>query len=208
MAKTRKERGKLFVISGPSGAGKGTITKQIRTDMGIGISVSMTTRAPREGEVHGKDYFFVTVDEFKENIANGNMLEYAVVFGQNMYGTPKDAVISRLERGHDVILEIDVQGALKVKAVMPEAVLIFILPPSLTILRERLTARGTDSEESIERRSREALNEIKLVGEYDYCVVNDVLEDALNETKAIIVAEGRRVPDKVKPLIRMYEDEI
>lgn len=208
MAKTHKERGKLFVVSGPSGAGKGTITKQIRSDLGIGISVSMTTRAPREGEVHGKDYFFVTVDEFKENIANGNMLEYAVVFGQNMYGTPKDAVISRLERGYDVILEIDVQGALNVKKVMPEAVLIFILPPSLQVLKERLIGRGTDSMESIERRFQEALNEIKLIGEYDYYVVNDVLEDALNDTKAIIAAEGRKVPDKVKPIIRQFEEEI
>ncbi|MDO4383261.1 MAG: guanylate kinase [Eubacteriales bacterium] len=204
MAKHRAQRGNLFVISGPSGTGKGTICKEILNICDLKLSVSMTTRNPREGEQNGRDYFFVTKEQFEENIANGNLLEYANVYG-NMYGTPKDAVIRQLERGKNVLLEIDVQGALKVKKAMDEAILIFLLPPSMEILRERLSGRGTDSEEAIERRSQEALNEIRLLGEYDYYVVNDDLTEAVSEVSAIILAEGRKVPDKVKPIIREYE---
>lgn len=128
------------------------------------------------------------------------------MFG-NLYGTPKDAVVRQLERGRNVLLEIDVQGALKVKEAMNEAVLVFLLPPSMKVLQERLSGRGTDSEEVIQRRFREALNEIRLLGEYDYYVVNDDLEEAVADVAAVVRAESRRVPGKVKPIIRDYEEE-
>ena len=129
-----RKKGKLIVISGPSGTGKGTVCAQLLEDKMNDFSVSMTTRSPREGEVHGREYYFVTREEFERNIEAGNFLEHATVF-DNLYGTPKDMVVNRLERGHNVILDIDVQGGLQVKKAMPEAVLIFILPPSLSELR-------------------------------------------------------------------------
>lgn len=208
MGKSSHNDGRLFVISGPSGAGKGTICKKLLESVDISISTSMTTRAPRPGEIDGKDYYFVTVDEFEEKIANGGMLEYARVF-DNIYGTPKDMVIKQLERGRDVILEIDVQGGLQIKKKMPEqAVLVFVLPPDLTTLRQRIIDRGTETEEVIDKRFNEAINEIKLIGEYDYYVVNDELDDAVYDLKAIIMAERRRVPNKIMPIVREYEKEI
>ena len=208
MGKSSHNDGRLFVISGPSGAGKGTICKKLLESVDISISTSMTTRAPRPGEIDGKDYYFVTVDEFEEKIANGGMREYARVF-DNIYGTPKDMVIKQLERGRDVILEIDVQGGLQIKKKMPEqAVLVFVLPPDLTTLRQRIIDRGTETEEVIDKRFNEAINEIKLIGEYDYYVVNDELDDAVYDLKAIIMAERRRVPNKIMPIVREYEKEI
>ena len=208
MGKSSHNDGRLFVTSGPSGAGKGTICKKLLESVDISISTSMTTRAPRPGEIDGKDYYFVTVDEFEEKIANGGMLEYARVF-DNIYGTPKDMVIKQLERGRDVILEIDVQGGLQIKKKMPEqAVLVFVLPPDLTTLRQRIIDRGTETEEVIDKRFNEAINEIKLIGEYDYYVVNDELDDAVYDLKAIIMAERRRVPNKIMPIVREYEKEI
>lgn len=208
MGKSSHNDGRLFVISGPSGAGKGTICKKLIESVDISISTSMTTRAPRPGEIDGKDYYFVTVDEFEEKIANDGMLEYARVF-DNIYGTPKDMVIKQLERGRDVILEIDVQGGLQIKKKMPEqAVLVFVLPPDLTTLRQRIIDRDTETEEVIDKRFNEAINEIKLIGEYDYYVVNDELDDAVYDLKAIIMAERRRVPNKIMPIVREYEKEI
>jgi guanylate kinase len=208
MGKSSHNDGRLFVISGPSGAGKGTICKKLLETVDISISTSMTTRAPRPGEIDGKDYYFVTVDEFEDKIANGGMLEYARVF-DNIYGTPKDMVIKQLERGRDVILEIDVQGGLQIKKKMPEqAVLVFVLPPDLITLRQRIIDRGTETEEVIDKRFNEAINEIKLIGEYDYYVVNDELDDAVYDLKAIIMAERRRVPNKIMPIVREYEKEI
>lgn len=199
-------RGKLYVISGPSGTGKGTICAELLKDIGNEFSVSMTTRGPREGEVHGKDYFFVSKEEFLENVDKGNFLEHATVF-DNYYGTPKDMVMKRLERGRNVILDIDVQGGLQVKAAMPEAVLIFLLPPSLAELRKRLEGRKTEAPEIVEKRLSKALEEIKFIGEYDYYIVNDDLDQAIAQARAIVAAEASRVPDMVRPIIRKYEQE-
>ena len=199
-------KGRLFVISGPSGTGKGTICREILKDIRNEFSVSMTTREPREGEEHGREYFFVSHEEFIENINRNNFLEYATVF-DNYYGTPKDIVLKKLEKGRNVILDIDVQGGLQVKAAMPEAVLIFILPPSLAVLRSRLEGRGTETPDVIEKRLSKAVNEIRLIGEYDYIVVNDDREEAADLARSIMKAESARVPDKVMPIIRKYEQE-
>ena len=166
----------------------------------------MTTRAPREGEVDGREYYFVTREEFLKNIEAGNFLEYATVF-DNLYGTPKDMVENRLNKGRNIILDIDVQGGLQVKKAMPEAVLIFILPPSLAELRKRLEGRGTEDAQKVEKRLGEALNEIKLIGEYDYYIVNEDIDEAVALARGIIAAEAARVPEAVKHIIRQYEDE-
>ena len=202
---SRKE-GKLYVITGPSGTGKGCICREILKDVNNEFSVSMTTRNAREGEVHGKDYYFVTEDEFRDNIEKGNFLEHASVF-DHMYGTPRDMVEKQLAKGRNVILDIDVQGALQVKTAMPEAIMIFLLPPSLSELRARLEKRATEDPEIIEKRLSKALDEIRLIGEYDYYVVNDDLEKAVSEVKSIMTAEERKVPEKVKDIIKQYEKE-
>lgn len=201
-----RNKGKLYVISGPSGTGKGTICTEILKEIGNEFSVSMTTRSPRPGEVHGKDYFFVTKEEFETNIAEGGFLEYATVF-DNYYGTPKEMVMNRLDRGYNVILDIDVQGGLQVKKAMPEAVLIFLLPPSLEVLRSRLEGRGTESREEIEKRLGQAVNEIRLLGEYDYFIVNDVLEESVQTLQSIMTAEASRVPEAVKSIVKEYENQ-
>ena len=201
----RKE-GKLFVITGPSGTGKGSICKELLKEIDNEFSVSMTTREAREGEVEGRDYFFVSEEEFLKNVEKGNFLEHANVF-EHLYGTPKDMVEKQLAKGRNVILDIDVQGALQVKTAMPEAILIFLLPPSLKELRHRLEKRGTEKIDVIELRLSKALTEIKLIGEYDYYVVNDDIDKALAEVRCIITAEKCRVPEKVKPIIKQYEQE-
>ena len=200
---SRKE-GKLYVITGPSGTGKGCICKEILKEIDNEFSVSMTTRPAREGEVHGIDYYFVSEDEFLENVEKDNFLEHARVF-DNLYGTPRDMVLKQLARGRNVILDIDVQGALQVKKAMPESVLIFLLPPSLEELRRRLEGRGTDAQDVIEKRLGQALNEIKLIGEYDYYVVNDDIQKAVSQVKSIMTAEKCRVPEKATTIIKNYE---
>lgn len=203
-----KKPGKLFVLSGPSGAGKGTICKRLleETDK-LELSVSMTTRMPRSGEAEGISYFFTDKDTFEEHIARGNLLEHAQVYG-NYYGTPKAPVLKRLSEGIDVILEIDMQGALKVKENYPDGVFIFILPPSMSELRKRLTGRGTETEEAIEMRLGETLKELSYIDRYDYCVVNGVLEEAVARVKAIVVAEHSKVAFTPEELIDSYKEEV
>ena len=205
MNNTYQADGKLFVISGPSGTGKGSICKEVIKDHRVDISISMTTRSPRKGEVNGKDYFFVTKDEFNNNIKKGNLLEYAEVY-DNMYGTPKDTVMKKLAQKRNIILEIDIQGGLQVKEAFPDSILIFILPPSYSELNRRIKDRGTDSEEVIRKRMAQTANEIKLIGEYDYYVVNNDFDEAVRDVKSIFTAENSRVPERVKPLIKEYEE--
>ena len=182
-------RGILFVISGPSGTGKGTICDRVINETDdVALSVSMTTRKPREGDVEGVNYFFVSEEEFKKTIEEDGLLEYACVYG-NYYGTPKQAVLSKLAEGIDVILEIDTQGAMNIKKEYPEGVFIFIKPPSLEELRRRIESRGKDSPEVIEIRLGEAEKEMQLADEYNYCVINDDFDKAVEEVKSIMAAE-------------------
>ena len=188
------QRGLLIVLSGPSGVGKGTVRKAIFEEEGIDFqySISATTRQPRVGEVDGEDYFFVSREEFEQKIVNGDMLEYAQ-YVNNYYGTPKSFIDEALASGRDVFLEIDVQGALQVKSKMPEGIYIFLTPPDLTNLRERLVGRGTDSQEVIEKRVAAARDELKQMINYDYAVENDQVIHAVDRIKAIITAERLRV---------------
>lgn len=184
-------RGTLFIISAPSGTGKGTIVSELlKSDPNIYFSVSATTRAPREGEKDGVNYFFITREEFLGLIEAGGMLEHTEFCG-NLYGTPKKAVYDKLDSGRDVLLEIETVGAMNVKAACPEAVSIFILPPSLYELRRRLEKRGTDSEEVISRRIAEARAEIEKSRLYDFVVMNDDLETAINDVKSVMSASKK-----------------
>ena len=187
-----KKQGVLLVISGPSGAGKGTICNLLREKIDLGYSISITTRAPRKGEVDGVNYFFKTVDQAKEMIAKDELLEYAEVFG-NYYGTPRKFVLDQLAEGKNVLLEIDIQGALQVKERYPEAVLVFIVPPSLEELERRLRGRGTDAEEVILKRLAGATHELSFAKEYKYLVVNDTAELAMEKVRAIVLAEENNI---------------
>lgn len=199
--------GELFIISGPSGAGKGTICKHLLENANnMVLSVSATTRTPREGEVHGESYFFIDKETFITRIEEGGFLEYAEVF-DNYYGTPKENVVEKLAQGMDVVLEIDIQGAKKVKETYPEGIFIFILPPSLKELRRRLIGRGTDTMEVIEKRLAKSMDEIREIYSYDYFVVNDDLDIAVAEVEAIVTAEHDRVIDHGAELVKMFEEE-
>jgi guanylate kinase len=181
-------KGVLYVVSAPSGCGKGTILETVlKNNKNIYYSVSATTRNPREGEVDGVNYFFHTREEFQKLIDNNGMLEYAV-FCDNYYGTPRKQVEDKLHEGYDVILEIETNGAMQIKENFPDAVLIFILPPSFAELRRRLYKRRTESEEVIEKRLAEAKKEIEMAKNYDYIMVNGELEKAILDFEAIIKA--------------------
>lgn len=204
-----KHAGKLFILSGPSGAGKGTICKELLAQTSrddVQLSVSMTTRNPRNGETEGVSYYFVSKEDFLRKIEAGGLLEHAEVYG-NYYGTPKQPVIEKLAAGIDVILEIDMQGALKVKENYPDGVFIFILPPSMSELRKRLTGRGTETAEAIEMRLGETLKELSYIDKYDYCVVNGKLDEAVNRVKSILTAEHSRVTFTAEELISRYKEE-
>lgn len=193
MEKTVKPQGVLLVVSGPSGAGKGTICQLLREKLpDLGYSVSVTTRQPRVGEVDGVNYFFKTVEQVKEMIVADELLEYAEVYG-NYYGTPRQYVMDLLNAGKDVLLEIDIQGALQIKQRFPEGVFVFIVPPSLDELSARIYKRGTDSEDVIKRRMASAASELTYAAEYDYIIVNDIVEKAANKILTIMDAERYRV---------------
>ena len=190
----QNRKGLLLVISGPAGVGKGTINLSlISRNSDIRMSVSATTRAARPGEIDGVHYFFKSEEEFQKMIESGAFLEYMRVFNTHYYGTPKSFVEQELDEGRSVILEIDVQGAMRAKAAYPDAVLIFIAPPSMSELKSRLIHRGTESSEAIERRFETAYQEMELVDRYDYVVINDILDQAIVRTEDIIVAERCRV---------------
>ncbi|HEY3418015.1 MAG TPA: guanylate kinase [Armatimonadota bacterium] len=185
-------RGRLLILSGPSGVGKDTVLQRALLRLrGIRTSVSVTTRAPRPGEAHGVDYFFVSMDEFQTMLQRGDLLEHAEVHG-NCYGTPRPWVADELAAGTDVVLEIDVQGALQIKHLIPDAVYIFIGPPSWQELARRLRRRKTEDEASIRTRLRNARDEMAKVGEYDYLIINDRLSDAVERLRAIVLAERCR----------------
>lgn len=202
----RKQKGNFIVISGPSGAGKGSICKELvkRCD-NVWLSISMTTREPRSSEKHGVDYFFISKEEFLRNIEENKFLEYAIVHGNHYYGTPKEPINDYLNNGIDVILEIDINGALQIKEKYQEAVFIFILPPSMEELKARLMKRQTETEESLIERFKKSYQEINYISKYNYVVVNDNLSKATEKVKAIIIAERCRV-DRIEE-IHLNSDE-
>jgi len=182
------------VFSAPSGAGKSTIVREVlrrRPVPGMGLSVSATTRPKRPGEVEGRDYYFLSEEEFRERMGRGEFVEWAKVHG-HLYGTPKKAVEEALEEGKVLLLEIDVQGARQVRRTFPDSVLVFVAPPSLEVLEERLRARGRDPEEEVRRRLEAAPRELSEAGSYNYIVVNGDLEEAVRAVEAILIAEYHR----------------
>lgn len=205
----RKNRGLLIVLSGPSGVGKGTVRKALfsQKDVDFQYSISVTTRKPREGEKDGIDYFFKTREQFEQMIKENKLLEWAEYVG-NYYGTPVEYVEKTLEEGKDVFLEIEVQGALQVKKSFPDGLFIFLIPPSLEELKNRITGRGTESDNLINDRMKVARKEIDMMDAYDYVVVNDKVELACERIKAIVTAEHckrERVAKLYKQLLEVDE---
>lgn len=202
-----KEKGILIVISGPSGAGKGTIIQELlKQEENIWLSISMTSRPPRGTEQDKIDYYFVTKEEFEEKIKQNELLEYAIVHHDMYYGTPKAGIMEKINQGTDVILEIDIQGALKIKETVKESIFIFILPPSMEELKQRLTKRGTESEQKILERFQTAYNEINQLSKYNYVVINDQVETAVQKIKSIMNAEKCRV-DRIEEVYLNTKEE-
>jgi len=202
-----EQKGILFVLSGPAGVGKGTVRQKLfEQETDLKYSVSATTRKKRPGEKEGVDYFYKTKEEFEEMIERNELLEYAK-YVDNYYGTPKQYVLDELAKGNDVFLEIEVQGALQVKKNFPEGVFIFLTPPSLKELKNRIVNRGTETEDVIMQRLKEAKNEIKMMENYDYVVVNDEVSKAVEKVKSIVISEHckrARIEDEYN---RILEEE-
>ncbi|CCV64564.1 Guanylate kinase [Alteracholeplasma palmae J233] len=201
------QRGLLIVVSGPSGVGKGTVRKALFDikNHNLVYSVSMTTRKPREGEIDGQDYYFVSKEEFLDGIKNDKFLEWAEFVG-NYYGTPLDKIEAQLDQGKEVVLEIEVEGALQVRERMKDAVFIFIVPPGKQALYDRLKKRGTESEEIIKQRVEKADKEFLLAYKYDYIVVNDDVNNAADRIMAIIRAEHAKTERTIHNYIKMLEE--
>lgn len=192
VASKERTRGALFVVSSPSGGGKGTLIQRVLKELpNLSYSVSYTTRAPRNGEVEGREYFFVTPEEFEEKILAGEFLEWAHVHGK-LYGTSRHQVSREIFEGRDIILEVDVQGAASVRELVSDSVSIFILPPSVETLRQRLMARGTDSPEELDLRLKHAPEELKHYKSFDYVIINDEVEKAATQLRCIVQAERAR----------------
>lgn len=203
-----KKKGLLVVVSGPSGAGKGTICKNfMELNKEMLLSISSTTRNPRENEIDGVNYNFITKQDFEDLIGTDSLLEYVHVFG-NYYGTPKKWVLECIEKGKDVLLEIEIVGAMKVKEKYPDAILVFVLPPSLKELKNRIITRGTETIEQIENRMARAMQEIKTIEKYDYFIFNDNLTRAVDDLEAIISAEKNKVNRYSREIVKIYEEEL
>lgn len=203
----QKKQGQLIVVSGPSGAGKDTIISNVANNNdNIWISISATSRSPRKGEEDGINYFFLTKKEFEEKIKKDYFLEYAK-YADNYYGTPKERIVEKLNQGIDVILVIEIQGAMKIKELVPEALFIFIMPPSEKELLKRLSGRKTEDKKKIIERFNIAYKEINEVTKYNYVVVNDDLEDAIEKVESIIKAEKCRV-DRIEEMLVSNKEEI
>ena len=201
-----KKLGVLSVISGFSGVGKGTIVKKLVVEEDYALSISATSRVPREGEVHGREYFFLTRDEFHSMIESDGLIEWAE-YVNNFYGTPREYVEERLAEGKDVILEIEPQGALKIKEKYPEAVLIFIVPPNAKVLEKRLIGRGTEEADTIKKRLKRAAEETEYIDNYEYIVVNDNLDDAVRDIHHIIQAASHK-KDRAGGFIEALTDDL
>jgi guanylate kinase len=201
-----KKLGVLSVISGFSGVGKGTIVKKLVAEEDYALSISATSRAPREGEVHGREYFFLTRDEFHSMIESDGLIEWAE-YVNNFYGTPREYVEERLAEGKDVILEIEPQGALKIKEKYPEAVLIFVVPPNAKELEKRLIGRGTEEAGTIKKRLKRAAEETEYIDNYEYIVVNDNLDDAVRDIHHIIQAASHK-KDRAGGFIEALTDDL
>ncbi|WP_340001995.1 guanylate kinase [Oceanobacillus sp. FSL K6-0127] len=203
-----EEKGILFILSGPSGVGKGTVRKKLFEEASeLQYSISMTTRDIRPGELDGIDYFYKSIEEFETLIEQNQLLEYAK-YVSNYYGTPRKYVEETLAKGQDVFLEIEVQGALQVKENFPEGVFIFLFPPSLEELKNRIVNRGTESQELVVNRLKEARKEIEMMDAYDYVVVNDRVEHAVDKVKAIIKSEHLKRERVAKQYKKILEDEL
>lgn len=201
-----KQQGILAVVSGFSGAGKGTIMKALLEKYdNYALSISATTRKPREGEEHGREYFFLTVDQFEEMIANDQLIEHAR-YVSNYYGTPRSYVEEKMAEGKDVILEIEIQGALKVKEKFPETLLVFVVPPSAEELKKRLVGRGTETAEVIADRMNRAVEEAEEMESYDYILINETVDKAVEELHNLIQSQHMKASHNKELVLKMKEE--